>query len=199
MPGLPVLYDTVRCYHLDRIVQMIGVHYGIVLRCTTVTCFVLSSRYAIGGKLCCCLCLGSDSGPIYYESWVIAEKLINIFSFIKIQIFLPKGLWMAVLNAVLPQSSGFTRMDSPHFPSCLLAVNITPRVLAHNCLLWHHITFTVHELPCRAILFGTSEPLSICGDNWQCQLWKWLHGRAARLAEGLTTAVSWSVSSTRTV
>lgn len=116
------------------------------------------------------------------------ETVINIFSFIKFQISLPKGLWMAVLNAEIPQSSAFTRMDSPHFPSCLSVVSISPRVLAHNCLLWHHITFTVHELPCRTLLFGTSEPLSVCGDNWQCQLWKWQHGRAALLAEGLTAA-----------
>lgn len=111
------------------------------------------------------------------------ESVINIFSFIKIQIFLPKGFWVAVLNAVLPGSSGFTRMDSPHFPSCLSVVNVSPGVLAHNCLLWHHITFTVHELPRRAILFGTSEPLSVCGDNWQCQLWKCWNDRAAHGAE----------------
>ena len=62
---------------------------------------------------------------------------------------------MEVLNAVLPLSSGFTRMDFPHFPCCLSVVNLSPRILAHDCLLWHHITFIVSELPTRDILFGT--------------------------------------------
>lgn len=89
---------------------------------------------------------------------------------------------MEVLNAVLPLSFGFTRMNLPHFPCCLSVVNLSSRILPRDCLLWHHITFIVNELPSRDILFATS----VFRANCQCRLWKLQHLRAASLGQGLT-------------
>lgn len=52
--------------YLGVILQMMQVHLGVILYRTIVT-FVLSSRYAIGGKLSCCLCSGGDTGHIYWS------------------------------------------------------------------------------------------------------------------------------------
>lgn len=66
LPCLHALCHTVRC-HSDRTVQMIWVPLGVVLHRTIRPCVVLGSRYAISGKLSCWLCVGGNSGRIYWS------------------------------------------------------------------------------------------------------------------------------------